>query len=708
VDFWTALTGLRPLQEATIGNPKVCVAVLDGPVDLSHACFSGANIRRVNTLVHDSAGNGPMSLHGTHVASLIFGQPNSSVPGIAPRCLGLIAPIFRDDREHLLSQLDLARAIEQCVEEGAQVINISGGEKAPGEAAEPVLQRALQLCEDSGVLVVAAVGNDGCSCLHVPAAIPSVLGVGALGTDGEPLETSNWGEAYKSNAILAPGEKIPGAAPGGETAVLNGSSFATPIVSGIAALLLSTQIQNGRPPDPLAVRRALLDTALPCQPRDSPACDRYLAGELNIPGAYASITKGAKTVMASMDTIEAQRAAADGAENEVGEPGSSAASISHHEAVSLQPSGSNDEVAMTASGDSPATPESPQMDASAAMPSDVASTAPVPRHASHTDGPPAPRPGVVSSSAGCGCQDASSSYVFAIGTIGFDFGTEARRDTFRQLMQSPLAGEPPVSVPPNPYDVIQLSSYLADYPSESTKLIWTLNLDATPIYAIEAESAYAEEVYGVFRSAMRNQVRPKTDQNYVSRVSIPGVLTAKTRRLFSGQIVPLVIAQARGLSTWNESALLESVADAVLPEVEAKPADTRPSLSRDDLLFYVRNFLDKIYYELRNLGQSPSDRALNYAATNAFTFANGVILQQAMLSPWELPGGGIRNIYTLDTISVAKSPYCRPDSICYDVQVRFFDPESDRRARSVYQYTIDVSDEMPVSLAPTHQFFVAM
>jgi len=620
----------------------------------------------------------------------------------------LIAPVFRDDREHLLSQLDLARAIEQCIDEGAQVINISGGEKAPGEAAEPVLQRALQRCEDSGVLVVAAVGNDGCACLHIPAAVPSVLGVGALGADGEPLETSNWGEAYKSNAILAPGEEIPGAAPGGGTAFLSGSSFATPIVSGIAALLLSAQIQNGRPADPLAVRRALLDTAVPCQPRDSPACDRYLVGALNIPGAYASITKGAKTVMASMDTIEAQRPAVGGAENGVSEPRAPEASTSHHEAASLQASANNDEVAITASGDSLTTHENPQIAAAASVPSAPAPTAPASPPASYADAPSAPKPGVISSSAGCGCQDAPSSYVFAIGTIGFDFGTEARRDTFRQLMQSPLTGEPPVSVPPNPYDVIQLSSYLADYPSESTKVIWTLNLDATPIYAVEAESAYAEEVYGVLRSALRNQNRPKSDQNYVSRVSIPGVITAKTRRLFSGQIVPLVIAQARGLSTWNESALLESVADAVLPQVETKPADTRPTLSRDDLLFYVRNFLDKIYYELRNLGQSPSDRALNYAATNAFTFANGVILQQAMLSPWELPGEGIRNIYTLDTISVAKSPYCRPDSICYDVQVRFFDPESDRRARSVYQYTIDVSDEMPVSLAPTHQFFVAV
>ena len=95
--------------------------------------------------------------------------------------------------------------------------------------------------------------------------------------------------------------------------------------------------------------------------------------------------------------------------------------------------------------------------------------------------------------------------------------------------------EPPVTVPPNPYDVFQLADYLDANKSESTKLIWTLNLDLTPIYAIEAEPAYAEDVYAVLRSALRNQALPTDDENYVSRVSIPGILTSRTRRLFSGR-----------------------------------------------------------------------------------------------------------------------------------------------------------------------------
>jgi cyanobactin maturation PatA/PatG family protease len=204
----SVLRGLLPDQGELLGDPEVCIAVLDGPVDLSHPCFEGGNLTRLDTLVQEPVGTGPMSLHGTHVTSLLFGQPGSPVTGIAPRCRGLILPVFRDAGEGKLPQLDLARAIERAVQEGASIINISGGERTADGQPESMLARALSLCEDNGVLVVAAVGNDGCDCLQVPAAVPSVLAVGAAGTDGEPLEINNWGSMYRTNGVLAPGRNM--------------------------------------------------------------------------------------------------------------------------------------------------------------------------------------------------------------------------------------------------------------------------------------------------------------------------------------------------------------------------------------------------------------------------------------------------------------------------------------------------------------------
>jgi subtilisin family serine protease len=128
----SALPGLQSLWAETLGDPRICVAVLDGQVDQSHPCFAGANLTQIQTLVSGvSNQQGSASNHGTHVASIIFGQPDGPVTGIAPSCRGLILPLFQNGAGNSIapcSQLDLARAITQAVEQGANVINISGGQ----------------------------------------------------------------------------------------------------------------------------------------------------------------------------------------------------------------------------------------------------------------------------------------------------------------------------------------------------------------------------------------------------------------------------------------------------------------------------------------------------------------------------------------------------------------------------------------------------
>jgi cyanobactin maturation PatA/PatG family protease len=245
------------------------------------------------------ANQGPASQHGTHIASVIFGQPDGLVRGIAPGCGGFIVPVFADGSDGSIvpcSQVDLARAITQSVEHGANVINISGGELSSSHEPHPLLANAVRLCAENSVLIVAAVGNNGCECLHVPAAVPSALAVGAMDAQGLPLECSNWGDAYQTQGILALGENILGAVPGGGITVKSGTSYASAIVAGIAALLLSIQLQHGSPPDPLAVREAILKSAFPCNPHEALDCRRYLAGGLNIPGAYALAIRGSAEV----------------------------------------------------------------------------------------------------------------------------------------------------------------------------------------------------------------------------------------------------------------------------------------------------------------------------------------------------------------------------------------------------------------------------
>ena len=626
-----SIPGLTDLQQLTTGLPHITVAILDGVVDTAHPCFQGANLTRLPTLVQHDATNGQMSTHGTHIASLIFGQPDTEIPGIAPHCQGLLLPVFSDDRRKL-SQLDLARAIEQAAEQGAQIISISGGALTDIGEAEDWLARAVERCGEQNILIVAAAGNDGCDCLNVPAALPSVLAVGAVNARGRPLDFSNWGETYQSQGILAPGENIRGAKPGGGTVELSGTSFAAPIVAGVAALLLSLQAQRGETPNPQAVRQALLDSALPCNLTENNSDRQCLVGVLNIAGAVEKLTgETMSELVEEQALVEAAGCGCGGTPENAKAP---IQTITEGEIVAAQTPQSTSTLGVSMPETVSAQPITPSQDA-----------------------------------------QPSGSIVYTIGTLGYDFGTEARRDSFKQLMPTALIGE--LEVPANPYDARQIVDYLADNLSEAKSLIWTLNLELTPIYAIEPVGSFSREVYAVLQELLSGQVQSEDSPEYIQRVSIPGRITGRTVRLFSGQVVPVIEPDSpRGMYGWHVNTLVSSALEAVGAESGADEGQMRRTLS---------SFLNRIYYDLRNLGQTSQDRALNFAATNAF---------QAAQTFAEAVGAGME----LDSINVSKSPFCRMDSDCWDVQLKFFDPENSRRARKVFRFTIDVSDLIPVTL----------
>jgi hypothetical protein len=86
------------------------------------------------------------------------------------------------------------------------------------------------------------------------------------------------------------------------------------------------------------------------------------------------------------------------------------------------------------------------------------------------------------------------------------------------------------------------------------------------------------------------------------------------------------------------------------------------------------------------VGISPQNRALNYSAMNAHN------TKQIFR---DMSAQGKR----LDTIEVDRTVICRPESDCWDVTYRFFDPTQVlTQARQVFQYTIDVSDLVPVTV----------
>ena len=639
---------LSNFRSVTKGERQICIAILDGIVDQSHPCFQGADLTRLPTLVQgESQSEGSMSAHGTHVASIIFGQPGSPVEGIAPHCKGIIIPVFPDDRLRA-SQLDLARGIEQAVAAGAHIINISGGQLTDFGEAEGWLENAVNLCERNNILIVSAAGNDGCDCLHVPAALSTVLAVGAMDSQGKPSDFSNWGTAYQSKGLLAPGENILGAKPGGGTDRLNGTSFATPIVSGVAALLLSLQVQRGQPPDPHGIRKLLLQSALPCDAELSEVTQRCLAGKLNISGAFKQLQGETMTENLAEASLSENGVAASGC----GCGGGLTDSVDTGSIASALADVASSEVAAVTSQTVQPSIQPAQTSTMSNQSSNFVTASQAPSQLAEL-----------------------GQLVYALGTLGYDFGTEARRDSFKQLMPAnEIAG---TMVPANPYDARQMVDHLESNLAEARSLIWTLNIELTPVYAIEPKGPFAREIYQVLQQLLSGQIQPEDSEDYVERVSIPGVLTGKTVKLFSGQVVPLIEPQnTRGLYGWKVNTLVNAAMQVVTDENEADEDTMRRTLG---------SFLNRVYYDLRNLGTTSQDRALNFSVTNAFQAAS--TFGQAVAEGMEL-----------DSVTVEKSPFCRMDSDCWDVKLKFFDPENNRRAKKIYRFTIDVSDLIPVTL----------
>jgi len=315
----------------------------------------------------------------------------------------------------------------------------------------------------------------------------------------------------------------------------------------------------------------------------------------------------------------------------------------------------------------------------AATPSAVAPTAPsatLPSRSANASRRSASQPSVRAS--GVRASDVNSGphgsqLVYALGELSYDFGFEARLDYFIQQLGGKEA---------NPLDPVKMADHLKNQQEDSNALIWTLHIDGNPVYAIEPADQFAVITYLRLVDFLVAQ-----ENEGVERISLAGSITGHTR-LFNGTVIPTVSPVLRGMFNWNIESLITACFGARPPEGDA----ARPRY--DEQTKQMRSFLERIYYELRNLGTSQQHRAMNFAATNAFQ-AKEVFVD------------AVKEDLVLDTIGVEPSPICRPDSDCWDVQLRFFDPKKiHERARKIYRYTVDISDFVPVTVGTLRTWFV--
>jgi subtilisin len=220
--------------------------------------------------------------HGTHVAGIIgaHGTPPKGIRGMAPAVRLFSFRVFGKGQPGA-SNYAIAKGIDAAVQNKCDLINMSLGGGATDEATKAAIAEA----RSSGSVVIVAAGNDDRQPVSFPASDPLSVAVSALGRKGTyPSDAVEIGDVMAPFAssdpdyyitsfsnvgpeisLTGPGDGIISTFPGGY-AVMDGTSMATPAVTGVAARILGTRndlLQMPRDPS----RRTLSLNSFCNQPR---------------------------------------------------------------------------------------------------------------------------------------------------------------------------------------------------------------------------------------------------------------------------------------------------------------------------------------------------------------------------------------------------------------------------------------------------------
>lgn len=229
----------------------ITVAVLDTGVNATAPDLMGTVTTGPDyTAGANPPGYQPPHLHGTYIASIIAGHGSGAgraggIVGVAPGARILSVRVILDDQEPGFAVYNenadyydaIAEGIRYAVAHGASVINMSLG----STIATRSMRLALGYAIARGVVVVAAAGNDGSrgpgfTPYSYPASFTGVISVAAVTANGR---RASFSDRNASVVIAAPGVNVVGDGPGGSFLVGSGTSPASAVVAGVAALIRS-------------------------------------------------------------------------------------------------------------------------------------------------------------------------------------------------------------------------------------------------------------------------------------------------------------------------------------------------------------------------------------------------------------------------------------------------------------------------------------
>lgn len=216
----TAAPTSQPIERTT---GEIKVGLIDSGIDASHAVFQHSAIHRWDALCGNQA---VASAHGTAVASLLIGSAQQ-FHGAAPGAQLYTADVYCGaPTGGALSSV--AAALAWLEQQRVPVINIS----LVGPP-NTLLEQLVRNASARGVLIVAAVGNDGPAAPPLyPAAYPDVIGVTAVDARKRVIVEAERGPQVD---FAAPGADMAAATLNNTFATVRGTSFAAPIVAGLLA-----------------------------------------------------------------------------------------------------------------------------------------------------------------------------------------------------------------------------------------------------------------------------------------------------------------------------------------------------------------------------------------------------------------------------------------------------------------------------------------
>lgn len=228
--WWHTKINSPGAWDITTGNSSVIVAVCDTGVQADHPDLAANMMLPGLNTVDNTTNTSPILAHGTSVAGCVaaIGNNGMGVAGLGWRVKILPVRVSNAANGDAYGS-DITEGITWAADQGAKVVNVSYS-----NMSSPATDAAAQYLRSKGGLLVVAAANDGLLQNYVDYA--SFISVGATDSSDNRTSWSNYGTFID---VVAPGDSIITLWTGSSYGDCYGTSFSSPIVAGLAALIYS-------------------------------------------------------------------------------------------------------------------------------------------------------------------------------------------------------------------------------------------------------------------------------------------------------------------------------------------------------------------------------------------------------------------------------------------------------------------------------------